>query len=98
MNTSLLEANCLLVRTKDVVETSLNGHLLMMGIEQGQYYDLNPTASLLWQALSQPQRVDQLYALVLDRYAVSESDGQAAVQDFLRQLLAERLICIVTEA
>jgi coenzyme PQQ synthesis protein D (PqqD) len=98
MKKLVFNLDSLLVRSDGLIETSFNDHLLMMSIEQGQYYDLNSTARLLWQALCQPRQVRQVCALLEEQYDVTESNCRASVLAFVQQLHSEGMIRVIEDA
>jgi hypothetical protein len=79
-------------RTDEVEAVSMDGELVMMGQQQGQYYGLRDVAASLWEHLAQPRSVDELCALVSEEYAVTAADCRADVQAFLDELVAKDLV------
>ena len=78
-----------------MVAASMGEHLMMLSVEQGCYYDLNPTARFIWQALETPRRIRDLCRLVNDEFEVDDAMCQNTVLNFVRQLLSEKVISVV---
>jgi hypothetical protein len=85
-------------RTPSVRAVSMDGELVMMGEEQGEYYGLRDVAALLWQHLEQPRTLEELCGLVAEEYAVTAEGCRADVRAFLDQLRAKDLVEAVPEA
>jgi hypothetical protein len=73
----------------------MDGELVMMGQEQGEYYGLRDVAASLWQHLAEPRSLDELCALVAQEYAVTAEDCRDDVRVFLDQLRAKDLVELV---
>lgn len=70
----------------------MNGELVMMGLEQGEYYGLREVAASIWTHLEQPRSLDELCALVASEYEISPADCRADIERFLDELTAKRLV------
>ena len=80
------------VRHPGLHAVEMDGELVMMGQEQGEYYGLREVAASLWQHLAEPHTTDELCALVADEYAVSVEDCRDDVVAFLGELADKDLI------
>ena len=56
------------------------------------FISLNPTASFLWDALSQPHTSLELTRLLTEEFDVSEQTAREDVEEFLRMLLANSMV------
>ena len=80
------------VRRPGLHAVEMDGELVMMGHEQGEYYGLRDVAASLWQHLAEPHTTDELCALVADEYAVTAEGCRDDVVAFLEQLTDKELI------
>lgn len=80
------------VRRPDLRAVEMDGELVMMGQEQGEYYSLRDVAAALWGHLEQPRTLDQLAELVAAEYAVTVAQCRADIEAFLAELLGKDLI------
>lgn len=67
-------------------------HLVMLSIEHGAYFDLNPTAKLIWESLATPRTISDLCSLIHQEYEVSDESCRESVESFVLELLKENLI------
>jgi coenzyme PQQ synthesis protein D (PqqD) len=70
----------------------MDGELVMMGLEQGEYYGLRDVAASLWQHLAAPRTTDELCALVAEEYDVTADGCRDDVVAFLHELADKKLI------
>jgi hypothetical protein len=73
----------------------MDGELVMMGQEQGEYYGLRDVAATLWQHLEQARSLDELCTLVAEEYDVTAEACRDDVRVFLDQLRAKDLVEVV---
>ncbi|MGY2875590.1 hypothetical protein ACVW00_002780 [Marmoricola sp. URHA0025 HA25] len=80
------------VRRPGLHAVEMDGELVMMGLEQGEYYGLRDVAASLWQHLSEPRTTEQLCGLVADEYDVTSEACREDVVAFLDELAAKKLV------
>jgi hypothetical protein len=80
------------VRRPGLHAVEMDGELVMMGHEQGEYYGLRDVAASLWQHLAEPRTTDELCTLVADEYDVSADGCRDDVEAFLAELAEKNLI------
>jgi hypothetical protein len=57
-----------------------------------EIFALNETAALVWNALAQPQSVDELSALMTNEFAIDSGPAQADIAELLDLLLEAQAI------
>jgi hypothetical protein len=80
------------VRRPGLNAVEMDGELVMMGHDQGEYYGLRDVAASIWQHLSEPRTADELCALVAEEYAVTADGCRDDVVAFLDELVGKELV------
>lgn len=80
------------VRRPGLHAVEMDGELVMMGHDQGEYYGLRAVAASIWQHLAEPRTAEELCALVAGEYDVTPEGCRADVSAFLGELLGKALI------
>ena len=70
----------------------MDGELVMMGQEQGEYYGLRDVAASIWQHLAEPRTSAELCALVAEEYDVTVDGCRDDVAAFLDELVGKDLV------
>lgn len=70
----------------------LNGEAVVLSLANGKYYGLNEVGSRIWELLQQAVSPDEIEAQILREYDVDAATCRQEVNDFLRRMLAEKLI------
>jgi hypothetical protein len=79
-------------RKADVLTAEINGEVVTMNAELGEYYSLNPIASDIWHRLVQPKKVEELVAELTNSYEGEPSVIQADVILLIESLSAKGLL------
>jgi hypothetical protein len=80
------------IRKKDAISGRLHDEMVMMDIEQGKYFSLNPVSTRIWDMLEQPKAVKEISDLLLDEFEVAESQCLSEVDELLKKLLKFKLV------
>jgi len=80
------------LRRPELHAVEMDGELVMMGLQQGEYYSLRDVAASLWQFLDRPRTLDELCDLVAGEYDVSAQDCRSDVAAFLDELTAKSMV------
>jgi hypothetical protein len=79
-------------RAGDIPAAYLGESLLMMSIEQGQYFSLNGVGARIWELLEDPTTQPALVELLVGEYEVPEDLCAAQVGNFLAGLRQRGLL------
>jgi len=80
------------VRRPDLQAVEMDGELVMMGLEQGEYFALREVAASIWHYLEEPRSVEDLVLLVADEYDVTSEACRPDIVAFLDDLLGRRMV------
>lgn len=79
-------------RSGDVMASQVDNELVMMDIERGMYYALNPVGAEIWARLAEPQQVADLCAQLQQEYAVDRATCEADVLAVLNDMAENGLL------
>ncbi len=89
-----INPNSVVSRAQGFTTAAVHDELMMLNVEQGAYYSLDPIAAEIWRMLEQPMQVDAIVAQLQKRYAVSPEQCRADVLEFLAKLLENGMVLI----
>lgn len=89
---SELQPHSHIVRNTQLVATEMDGELVMMDLQKGQYYGLNRIGSRIWTLLEEPRTVESLCEKLQQEFAVEPTQCQTEVVIFGEQMLEQGLI------
>jgi len=92
MNRARPSEEATFVRRPGLHAVEMDGELVMMGHEQGEYYGLRDVAASLWQHLAEPRTTGELCDLVAGEYDVTAEGCRDDVIAFLQELTEKDLI------
>ena len=90
-----LASDAVVVRSPEQVSGDLDGKVVLLSIENGQYYNMNEVGSRIWALLETPIAVGALIDRLLAEFDVDRATCTSEVAAFLEQLRKDRLLAIV---
>jgi hypothetical protein len=93
MNTTI-STDSIIQRNEGIVQAEIDGETVMMSVENGEYYGLDPVASRIWAIIETPLSVQALQEQLMNEYEVSEEQCQSDVQTFLAEMAENKVITL----
>lgn len=87
-----------LVATKRQVACTVSGEVVILHLDDGVYYGLNPVGTRIWQLLEQPQRLEQIVDVIVAEFEVERDRCAADVRELLEELSARGLVTMAEGA
>lgn len=73
-------------RNPETISGALHDQLVMMDIQQGKYFSLNPVATRIWELLETPLNLKAICNALLLEYEVTPDQCQNDVQEHLSEM------------
>ncbi|NOZ05053.1 MAG: lasso peptide biosynthesis PqqD family chaperone [Chloroflexi bacterium] len=84
-----------IVRSDDFLASTVDNELVMISLEQGNYYALDDIGSRVWELLAAPITVADLCAQLQPQFAVTPEQCEADVLGFLADLQEEGMVQVI---
>lgn len=84
------------VRRPDLHAVDMDGEIVMMGIDQGQYFGMREVAATVWRTLAEPTTIDELVAVVVAEYDVAPEQCRPDLESFVNHLAEQSLVTTVS--
>jgi hypothetical protein len=84
----------ILQRKGDLLFNEIDGEVVMLSIENSEYYGIDKVGSRIWELLEQPLRYKNLIAKLMAEYEVSEQQCLEDTLAFLAKLTEKKLLLI----
>ena len=78
----------------DLVSTELDGYTMLMNVEAGRYYSLDPVAGRIWQLLEQPAPLRDVCAALEQEFEVTPERCEQDVLGLVERLGEAELVRI----
>jgi hypothetical protein len=91
---SPIDPGTVIVRDPDMIAADMDGDLVMMSIERGEYFGIGGVGTLVWELLEQPTTVDRLAAAVCEEFEVDAATCSKDLLGFVNELLTLGLVRI----
>jgi len=80
------------IRNNNAISGRLHDEMVMMDIEQGKYFSLNPVATRIWEILEKPVAKDEICKILLDEFEVDDNKCKLEVEEHLKEMLKLKLV------
>lgn len=94
MSCQCMQLETIVERNQEIDASDLDGEKVMMDMDRGNYFMLNPIGSRIWDLINEPISVRRLVCLLCKEYDVSEDECLEGVKDFLHELHHSNLLNI----
>jgi hypothetical protein len=89
---SPIEPSTRILRDPDLIAAEMDGDLVMMSIERGEYFGIGGVGTLAWELLREPTTVDQICAAVCEEFDVDAATCREDLLAFANELLTLGLV------
>lgn len=94
---SNIRLTSVVAQSREPIATQIDGEVVMVSVEQGNYYGLDVIGSRIWELLEQPCSVATLCDRLQQEFTVDRLTCEQDVLEFLAKLAAEKLIRVGDE-
>ncbi len=82
----------ILLRKQDQLFSEIDGEVVMLSVENSEYYGMDKVGSRIWQLIEKPIALKLLIGMLLDEYEVTEEQCTKDTLAFLEQLMEKDLV------
>ena len=92
MSTDSFTADTVFRRSSKASAATVDGLVVLLDIDAGNYHGLNAVGSHIWEFLAEPHSVAEVSADLPNHFEVAPDDAAQAAQTFLADLSARGLV------
>jgi Coenzyme PQQ synthesis protein D (PqqD) len=83
--------------SKDSVHCDVEDEVVILGMNDGVYYGLNPLAAFIWNLIQVPISINEIHSAILEEYEVTKEKSESDLMELLNELLDKGLIEVTDE-
>ncbi len=83
--------SCRLMISESVVDAMLGDETVLLNVESGVYFGLDPVGTRIWELLARGSTEDEITSCLLDEYEVEPARARVDVKTFMRALVSKGL-------
>lgn len=87
-----MEKNLRVCQSKEIDATDLDGEKVMMNLDLGKYFSLNPVGSRIWELMENEISIEEIIKTLLNEYNVDKQVCEKSVIEYLDKLKNANLI------
>ena len=87
-----LTTDTILARNPEIISSKIDDEVVMMSIEEGKYFGLDPIGSIIWELLEEPASLGQLVPLLLEQFDVPKDQCEKDCMSFILDMLEKKTL------
>lgn len=76
------------VRNSSNITSKIEDEIIMVDVERGEYFALNPVATRIWEILAKPHSPEEISSRLQEEYEINTSDCDQEVREFIDHCLS----------
>jgi hypothetical protein len=97
MTSGLQDSKIRYSRNERTISGKLHDEMVMMDLDQGMYFSLNPVATRIWGLLEREMNIEELCMMLIDEYDVEPERCRLEVDEYLCEMIRLGLVAELTE-
>jgi hypothetical protein len=85
----------IIIAAKDQVSTDLDGETVILNLESGTYYSLDPVGTRIWSLIQESKTVGEIRDIILEEYEVEPDRCEQDIIALIEQLVDTGLVQIL---
>ena len=87
-----LGPSSVLVRNENIVFTDLDDTIVMMDVDEGQYYELDPVAARIWTLMDERQTLRSICEALMEEYDIGAETCEEDTREFVQAAVGMRIV------
>jgi len=87
-----IDGSSVVVASSNQLSSSIEDEAVILGLEQGVYYGLNPIGARIWSLVQEPRQVSAIWELILAEYDVDRGRCERDIVAILTELDEQGLL------
>jgi hypothetical protein len=92
MDTIMIDESSVVVAADHQTSAEVDGESVILDLEEGVYYGLNPVGARIWSEIQEPTSVEEITAAITAEYDVDAEQCREDVLSLLRDLRENDLV------
>jgi len=92
MDTIMIDESSVVVAADHQTSAEVDGESVILDLEEGVYYGLNPVGARIWSEIQEPTAVEEITAAITAEYDVDAEQCREDVLSLLRDLRENDLV------
>ncbi len=80
------------VATKNQISTDMSDETVILNLQNGVYYGLDPVGTYIWKLIQEPTDVEAVRDAVLNEYDVEPDRCELDIMNLLQELIEQGLV------
>jgi hypothetical protein len=89
-----IKSTSIISRNPQILSSKMDEEIIMMSVQNSEYYGVNPVGAYIWQMLEQPCSIENIIEMLVNEYDVNKEQCMNDIIPFLIKLEEKKIISI----
>lgn len=89
-----LSGSTIITVSKDYVYCNVDDEMVLLGMEDGIYYGLNPVGAFIWEQIKEPKNISEVRDAILEEYDVEKDECEHDLFELLQELVEKGMVIV----
>ena len=90
----MISIKSIISQNPDMIASEIDGEAVMMSIEHGSYYGMNPVASSIWASAEKSVSAETICKNIFAQYEISFEQCQKDTMKFIEDLIQKEILIL----
>ena len=90
--------DALIVASDSQVSCEVRGEAVILGLDRGIYYGLNPVGARIWELVQRPRTLEEITHAIVEEFEVEPERAGTDAHRLLQELQALNLVTVLDES
>ena len=82
-------------KNSEIISSKIDDEVVMMSVEEGKYFGLDPVGSIIWELLDAPSSINMILPQLLDQFETTKEQCEKDCLMFFKDMLKQKTLIIV---
>jgi hypothetical protein len=89
-----IRPDTMLQRKPGMLFNEIDGEIVMLSVENSEYYGMDKVGSRIWQLLENQMKFKELVAILMDEFDVTEEKCSSETMNFVKKMTEKKLLIL----
>jgi chemotaxis protein CheY-P-specific phosphatase CheC len=89
-----INPDTVVVQAEDIVYSDFDGEKVLLSVSAGKYFEMNETASRIWDLLAEPMTVSEICDILVGEYSIITEECLRAVAHSVSEMANQGIVRI----
>ncbi len=85
-------------RSQNCLGVEIEGNLIILNTSNGIYFELNPTAKIVWELIEKESEIEKIIDHIISEYEIDEQLAEKEILNFIKKSIEQEIIKVTSNS